>query len=80
MIETNSAERQAQLRMLKEWENHTNKISVGAAHVSVENDQDLDGPPSHMTYITECKPAPGIEIPDDPPMGCECKRKLMSPN
>jgi len=73
----NLAQRKAQLKALKSWEQHINSISKGAAHVSVENEVDLDGPPSQMTYITESKAAPGIIIPDDPPMGCECKRESL---
>ncbi len=75
MIIEDSAERKLQLKKLKEWEILINKVSTDSAHVSVENDVDLEGPPADMTYITEMKPAPGIVIPDDPPMGCECSGK-----
>ena len=72
-----SAKRQLQMKKLKEWEISINKISEGSAKITVENEVDLEGPPSNMTYINEVKPAPGITIPDDPPMGCECKGKTF---
>ena len=37
---------------------------------------DLEGPPTNFTYVNESKPAPGIEIPDDPVIGCECENCL----
>jgi hypothetical protein len=74
MFSQEKSKRELQLKKLKEWEICINKISA-AAHISVENDVDLDGPPSDMTYINDIKPAKGIVIPDDPPMGCECSGK-----
>jgi hypothetical protein len=74
MFSQEKSKRELQLKKLKEWEICINKISA-AAHISVENDVDLDGPPSDMTYINDIKPAKGIVIPDDPPMGCECPGK-----
>ena len=37
---------------------------------------DLEGPPTNFMYVNESKPAPGIEIPDDPVIGCECENCL----
>ena len=72
-ISEGSPERKLQLKQLAAWEELINQVSAGSARVSVQNDVDLEGPPTGMTYITELRPAPGIVIPDDPPMGCECK-------
>ena len=72
-----TAKRKLQLKKLKEWEISINTISEGSAKITVENEVDLEGPPSNMTYINEVKPAPGITIPNDPPMGCECKGKAF---
>ena len=75
MFSQDDSKRKLQLKKLKEWEICINKISAGSAHISVENEVDLNGPPSDMTYINDVKPANGIVIPDDPPMGCECRGK-----
>lgn len=65
--------RKEQLARLKEWEKEINQINGDAAKLLVENEIDLEGPPRQMTYINKYKPSPGIVIPDDPPMGCECE-------
>ena len=57
-----TAKRKLQLKKLKEWEISINMISEGSAKITVENEVDLEGPPSNMTYINEVKPAPGITI------------------
>ncbi|XP_023328199.1 histone-lysine N-methyltransferase SUV39H1-A [Eurytemora carolleeae] len=64
--------RDNQLKQIKDWENKINDIEKDA-HVSVTNDVDLDGPPTLMEYINCYKAGDGIEIPDDPRLGCECE-------
>jgi histone-lysine N-methyltransferase SUV39H len=56
---------------LAQWEKEINQME--SPRVSVENKADLEGPPRHMTYVTESKPSEGIVIPDDPVIGCECE-------
>ena len=58
---------------LKEWEKHLNKVNSDPAPITVENDVDLEGPPENFEYINDYKPGPGIEIPNDPIIGCECE-------
>eukprot|EP00095_Tigriopus_kingsejongensis_P010838 maker-scaffold332_size203095-snap-gene-1.20 protein:Tk10838 transcript:maker-scaffold332_size203095-snap-gene-1.20-mRNA-1 annotation:"h3k9 methyltransferase" len=62
--------RQDQLERLQEWNEEINRID--GKPLKVENDYDLEGPPRHMSYITEYMPAEGITIPEEPPLGCEC--------
>eukprot|EP00088_Acartia_fossae_P068772 TRINITY_DN8795_c0_g1_i4.p1 TRINITY_DN8795_c0_g1~~TRINITY_DN8795_c0_g1_i4.p1 ORF type:complete len:738 (-),score=180.02 TRINITY_DN8795_c0_g1_i4:264-2477(-) len=70
--------RRRQLTDLKEWEVKINSVEKDA-YVSVDNDVDLEGPPSSMEYINAYKATEGIEIPDDPPLGCECQEcKVIS--
>ncbi|KAH9504797.1 hypothetical protein Btru_061971 [Bulinus truncatus] len=59
---------------LKQWENdinHTAK-SYDAAYLYVENKVDFEGPPENFVYINERKEGPGVKIPKDPLIGCEC--------
>ncbi|XP_023212048.1 histone-lysine N-methyltransferase SUV39H2-like [Centruroides sculpturatus] len=56
---------------LKKWETEINTMSE-ICPVFVENDVDLEGPPQNFIYITDYKAGDGIEIPDDPLVGCEC--------
>lgn len=65
-------------RRLSEWEIEINKVSSDLACVSVENDVDLEGPPTNFTYINDYKPGEGIIIPDDPLVGCECEPDCIS--
>lgn len=60
------------MKALKDWEKHLNRVSTDSAPISVENDVDLEGPPENFVYINDYKPGPGIVIPDDPVIGCEC--------
>jgi len=57
---------------LKEWERSINRINRDPAPIIVENKVDLEGPPASFTYINDYMPMPGIEIPDDPIIGCDC--------
>lgn len=60
------------LRALKEWERHLNNVSTDPAQITVENNVDLEGPPENFEYINDYKAGPGIVIPNDPVIGCEC--------
>lgn len=64
--------REIQLINLNEWELSMNKACVEDAVIKVENFYDLEGPPNGFVYINKCLTMPGIKIPDDPPVGCEC--------
>ena len=50
-----------------------NDLSQGNPIIKVENDFDLEGPPDGFIYINDYVPGPGINIPDDPPVGCNCQ-------
>ena len=71
------AKKKEQQKRLKEWEREINEICVSTAKITVENQVDFEGPPRQMTFISEYKPAAGIVIPDDPPIG---KLNFISPN
>ncbi|KOB71065.1 putative heterochromatin protein isoform 2 [Operophtera brumata] len=60
-----------QLINLKQWEEHINQVDKNKKLV-VENDADLAGPPENFTYINQSIPGTGVEIPDEPPIGCDC--------
>lgn len=60
-----------QLIKLKQWEEHINQVDKSKRLV-VENDADLAGPPENFTYINQSIPGAGVEIPDEPPIGCDC--------
>merc|ERR1711962_1875855 len=67
--------RDKQIQQLKNWEEAINlkeKEKDGVA-VTVENLVDLQPPPTSMEYILAYKATDGIDIPDSPPIGCECK-------
>ena len=57
---------------LKAWEKQINAINKDPAPIAVENNVDLEGPPASFTYINDYIPMPGIVIPNDPIIGCEC--------
>ena len=59
-------------KALKEWEQKLNCISIDPAPIRVENDVDLEGPPENFQYIVDYKAGEGIDIPQDPLVGCEC--------
>lgn len=64
--------REKQIRDIKSWENLINSIDKNSAKIMVENEVDLDWAPKKMKYINQYVASEGIEIPDDPPIGCEC--------
>jgi len=64
-----------QVEDLKKYEAEINKIDPNA-YVSIFNDADLEGPPRQMQYINAYKASEGINIPDDPFIGCECEGPL----
>ncbi|XP_071960304.1 histone-lysine N-methyltransferase SUV39H2-like [Antedon mediterranea] len=59
-------------RHLLKWQNDLNEIIGNVAPITVENKVDLEGPPKNFTYITDYKAGPGVFIPNDPIVGCEC--------
>ena len=61
---------------LQRWEREINAINTDPAGVVVENNVDLEGPPSKFVYINKSRPTEGLEIPDDPMTGCECENCL----
>ncbi|XP_054001737.1 histone-lysine N-methyltransferase SUV39H2 [Hylaeus anthracinus] len=65
--------RRKQLDTLNAWENEMNSITKGKPLIRVENEVDLEEAPQDFYYIDEYLPGAGVIIPDDPPIGCECK-------
>lgn len=65
--------RKKQLESLKEWETEMNIITKGKPIIQVENVVDLESAPQDFYYIEDYLPGNGVIIPDDPPIGCECK-------
>lgn len=57
---------------LKAWERHLNDINTDPAPIFIENNVDLEGPPDKFTYINDYRTMSGIDIPQDPIVGCEC--------
>lgn len=57
---------------LQEWQDKLNAVCADPAPISVENTVDLEGPPENFVYINDYKAMDGIEIPQDPLVGCEC--------
>lgn len=57
---------------LKEWQDKLNAVCADPAPICVENTVDLEGPPENFVYINDYKAMDGIEIPQDPLVGCEC--------
>lgn len=64
--------RKETLSKLSEWEKSINLLLGSNGKVKVENYVDLEGPPENFIYITDYKAKDGIEISDDPPVGCGC--------
>lgn len=62
-------------KALKDWQDELNNIIKGfdPAPVLVENQVDLEGPPENFIYINERKEGPGVVIPKDPLIGCDCE-------
>ncbi|XP_022173480.1 histone-lysine N-methyltransferase SUV39H2-like [Myzus persicae] len=70
--------RQQQLIKLKQWEIDINVVTQGY-QIKVENNMDLEGPPDLFVYVSNYVPQKNIIIPDDPPIGCSCRRNCQSP-
>lgn len=66
-------QRSVQLKQLKDWENEIRAITKNKPVILIENNVDLEGPPSDFLYVDNYLPGKGVTIPDDPPIGCECK-------
>lgn len=64
--------RKNQLREMDEWEKYINSVDSSSTLI-VENLVDFESPPTNFTYIKDRIPGEGVLIPDDPPIGCECK-------
>ncbi|XP_049835843.1 histone-lysine N-methyltransferase SUV39H1-like isoform X1 [Schistocerca gregaria] len=75
LVRTYDIYRMVQLDALKTWEKELNDKATEKAKIFVENDVDLEGPPSNFTYINDYIPGKGVVIPDDPPIGCTCGPK-----
>jgi histone-lysine N-methyltransferase SUV39H len=66
---------------LASWERELNRaISDGkeGMPIRIENYVDLEEPAKNFTYITECKLAEGIQVDDDPPIFCTCKKTCIT--
>lgn len=64
--------RNKQLKEIGEWEKYINSVDSSST-LNVENLYDFESPPTNFTYIKDRIPGEGVTIPDDPPIGCECK-------
>lgn len=64
--------RNNQLKEMKDWELYINSVDSTSTLI-VENLFDFESPPSNFTYIKNRIPGEGVLIPDDPPVGCDCK-------
>lgn len=64
--------RSDQVDDLRKYEKEINEIDPHA-HVYVINEADLEGPPRQMQYLNKTRAGEGINIPDDPFIGCECE-------
>lgn len=73
--------RQGQLDALKEWEDEMNSIiekGTNPSLISVVNNVDLEGPPENFIYINDYLPGEKVNIPEEPPFGCECEPNCSS--
>ena len=59
-------------RALKTWECTINAVNTDPAPITVENLVDLEGPPANYEYISDYKAGDGVQLSDDPIVGCEC--------
>lgn len=60
---------------LQEWQKEVNVIvkNYDSAPITIVNDVDLEGPPDNFFFINHNKEGPGVTIPKDPIIGCECE-------
>lgn len=56
---------------LKEWQAQINRNNKDPAPVFVENNVDLEGPPD-LNFIHDYRAGRGVELNDNPVIGCEC--------
>lgn len=66
--------RQEQLNEFLQWEIDFNLRRTNRTNIGIENNMDLEGPPSSFAYTPKYIPRCGIIISDDPPIGCNCVR------
>ncbi|KYM96478.1 Eukaryotic translation initiation factor 2 subunit 3, Y-linked [Cyphomyrmex costatus] len=66
--------RRDQLESLMEWQTNMNIITKGKPTIQVENLVDLESAPQDFCYIDNYLPGEGVIIPEDPPIGCRCRR------
>lgn len=71
--------RQQQLLNLNQWELDINLVTK-QYKIKVENNIDLEGPPDLFVYICNYIPRNNIIIPNDPPIGCSCKKNCHNSN
>lgn len=64
--------RNEQLKDLELWQNDINKYDK-SSQITVENNVDFEKAPSTFKYINDCVAGDGVNIPDDPLIGCDCK-------
>ncbi|KAJ9581082.1 hypothetical protein L9F63_023739, partial [Diploptera punctata] len=62
-----------QLQNLREWEMEMNFISADEARIFVENEVDFEIAPPNFIYVNDYLPGEGVTIPEDPPIGCNCR-------
>ncbi|XP_055901895.1 histone-lysine N-methyltransferase Su(var)3-9 [Eupeodes corollae] len=65
-------QRMQQLRDISRWEMMVNEIEDDAK-VTVENKADFDVPDPLFNYIKNSIAGKGVNIMDDPPIGCKCE-------
>lgn len=61
-----------QLKEISDWEKYINSVD-STSTLNVENLFDFESPPTNFKYIKDRIPGEGVIIPDDPPIGCDCK-------
>ncbi|KXJ69742.1 histone-lysine N-methyltransferase Su(var)3-9 isoform X1 [Aedes albopictus] len=73
-LEMSYRKRHEQLLKMKEFEDMINEFEP-SSKIVVENLQDFDVPQQQQfKYIKENLAGEGVDIPDDPPYGCECEQ------
>lgn len=67
--------RREQLKTLKRSELEINLICENEKEISIENNVDLETLPDYFTYVNNYIAGTGVNIPSDPPIGCDCDSK-----
>ncbi|ODN04495.1 Histone-lysine N-methyltransferase SUV39H2 [Orchesella cincta] len=65
-------------RRKQEWESHINGITGGHPKITMENYVDLTGPPTAFEFVNDYVAGDGVDIPEDPPVGCNCGKGPIS--